>query len=251
MLKHGRVDVRHACSARMLSVFSALARSPHGCASSIALDTALRTLSGGSHAARALPAPGRRTRAAERRGASAGRRADAREPCRRGLRAGAVQRAGAGHARPRAARASSSAAAREETDHLAWTQQRLRRTRRPAQPAEPAVVRRRLRDRPARRACRRRARAWASSSRPSARSSSHLEGHLDRLPAARRRVARHRRADARRRSAPCRRRRSRRGGRAAGTRALGDARGGAGDDEPPRTASDATAQAGRRSRSWS
>ena len=106
------------------------------------------------------------------------------------------------------------------------------RARRPAEPAQSALVRRRLRHRPAWRA--------ASATRISLgfvveterQVEQHLESHLDRLPAGRPRLARHRRADEGRRSARTRRRPQQAGARrAAGAGALGDARRRQGHDD--------------------
>ena len=84
-------------------------------------DHALRALD--QHAAGGAAEAGRGATggAARRRRAAPRRRADARQPRRRGLRAGALQRAGARHAPTRRCGASSSTRPREETDHLAWT----------------------------------------------------------------------------------------------------------------------------------
>ncbi len=91
----------------------------------IAADSALRTLSGASHAARTCPAPGepdtplddeqRRLSGALMRVNHVG------EVC-----AQALYNAQSLSTRDPALRAQFEHAAREETDHLAWTQQRLR-----------------------------------------------------------------------------------------------------------------------------
>lgn len=91
----------------------------------IAADRALRTLSGASHAARACPAPqapGTALDAAQRRLSGALIRVDhVGEVC-----AQALYTAQALSTRDAALRRQFEHAAREETDHLAWTQQRLR-----------------------------------------------------------------------------------------------------------------------------
>jgi len=90
-----------------------------------ALDTALRTLSGANHAARPCPRPG--VEAApldetQRRLAGALMRVNhVGEVC-----AQALYSAQALTSRDPALRRQFDAAARDETDHLAWTQQRLR-----------------------------------------------------------------------------------------------------------------------------
>lgn len=88
------------------------------------LDNALRTLSGAVHAARPMPAVPAATEpldAAERRLAGALMRVNhVGEVC-----AQALYQAQALTARSPALRQQMEAAAREETDHLAWTQQRL------------------------------------------------------------------------------------------------------------------------------
>ncbi|MDE1948952.1 MAG: 2-polyprenyl-3-methyl-6-methoxy-1,4-benzoquinone monooxygenase [Burkholderiales bacterium] len=92
----------------------------------VGADNALRTLSGAVHAARPYPADGVAVGApalseAERRLAGALLRVDhVGEVC-----AQALYQAQALTARDDAARKRMVAAAREETDHLAWTQQRL------------------------------------------------------------------------------------------------------------------------------
>ena len=91
----------------------------------IAADSALRTLSGASHAARACPVPadpGAALDAAQRRLSGALMRVNhVGEVC-----AQALYTAQALTTRDPALRAQFEHAAREETDHLAWTQQRLR-----------------------------------------------------------------------------------------------------------------------------
>lgn len=91
----------------------------------IAADSALRTLSGASHAARAYPAaqvPGAALDAAQRRLSGALMRVDhVGEVC-----AQALYTAQALSTRDAALRRQFEHAAREETDHLAWTQKRLR-----------------------------------------------------------------------------------------------------------------------------
>ena len=90
----------------------------------ISLDRALRTLSGAVHAARPNPAgvlAGETLSQADRREAGALMRINhVGEVC-----AQALYQAQALTARTPALRAQMDAAAREETDHLAWTQQRL------------------------------------------------------------------------------------------------------------------------------
>ena len=90
----------------------------------IAADSALRTLSGASHAARACPvprAPGAPLDAAQRRLSGALMRVDhVGEVC-----AQALYTAQALNTRNPALRRQFEQAAREETDHLAWTQRRL------------------------------------------------------------------------------------------------------------------------------
>lgn len=90
----------------------------------IAADSALRTLSGASHASRPCPeptAPGTALDPAERRLAGALMRVNhVGEVC-----AQALYSAQALGARDPALRREFEDAAREETDHLAWTQQRL------------------------------------------------------------------------------------------------------------------------------
>ena len=87
-------------------------------------------------------------RAARRRRAAPRRCPDACQPRRRGLRAGALQRAGARHRRPRAA--PSVRARRRRRDRPPGLDRRAaRRARRTAEPAQSALVCRRLRDRPA------------------------------------------------------------------------------------------------------
>ncbi len=92
----------------------------------ISADNALRTLSGAVHAARpnpadAAPAAAPELDAEERRQAGALMRVNhVGEVC-----AQALYQAQALTAREPALRAQMAAAAREETDHLAWTQQRL------------------------------------------------------------------------------------------------------------------------------
>jgi len=85
-------------------------------------DEALRTLTGGAHAARPLPAAEQaELTAAERRLAGALLRVDhVGEVC-----AQALYQAQALTARSPALREAMQHAAREETDHLAWTQHRL------------------------------------------------------------------------------------------------------------------------------
>ena len=137
----------------------------------------------------------------ERRRAPRCRRADARQPRRRGLRPGALQRAGARRTRDPALRRQFEQAAREETDHLAWTRQRLRRTRRPAEPAQSALVCRRLRHRAASPAALGDAVSLGFVVETERQVEQHLDGHLDRLPAGDQRLARDRRADEGRRGA--------------------------------------------------
>ena len=90
-----------------------------------ALDTALRTVSGASHAARACPRPTGEEAplaAGEREMSGALMRVNhVGEVC-----AQALYNAQALATRDPALRQQFEAAAREETDHLAWTQQRLR-----------------------------------------------------------------------------------------------------------------------------
>ena len=90
-----------------------------------AADTALRTLSGASHASRPCPAaaePGEPLDAAQRRLSGALMRVNhVGEVC-----AQALYNAQSLSTRDPALRAQFEHAAREETDHLAWTQQRLR-----------------------------------------------------------------------------------------------------------------------------
>lgn len=90
-----------------------------------ALDTALRTVAGASHAARACPRPAHEGAAldeAERALSGALMRVNhVGEVC-----AQALYSAQALTTRDPALRRQFDAAAREETDHLAWTQQRLR-----------------------------------------------------------------------------------------------------------------------------
>ena len=89
---------------------------------------------------RATAQPGRKARAAALTPATPVRRAlMLREPRGRGVRAGALRGAGPGHPRP-GLRAHFDAAAREETDHLAWTRERLDELERAALATEPAVV---------------------------------------------------------------------------------------------------------------
>ena len=99
------------------------------------------------------------------------RRADARQSRRRGLRAGAVQRAGAGHRATRRCARQFERPPREETDHLAWTQSACDELGARPSLLNPLWYAGAFGDRPARRPRRRRASAWASWSRPSARSS--------------------------------------------------------------------------------
>ncbi|HEY8709520.1 MAG TPA: 2-polyprenyl-3-methyl-6-methoxy-1,4-benzoquinone monooxygenase [Burkholderiaceae bacterium] len=91
----------------------------------IAADSALRTLSGASHAGRPCPAPaalGAPLEAAQRRLSGALLRVDhVGEVC-----AQALYTAQALSTRDPALRHQFEHAARDETDHLAWTQQRLR-----------------------------------------------------------------------------------------------------------------------------
>ena len=91
----------------------------------IALDSALRTLSGASHAARACPAPevpGAELDESQRRLSGALMRVNhVGEVC-----AQALYTAQALTTRSPGLRRQFELAAREETDHLAWTQQRLR-----------------------------------------------------------------------------------------------------------------------------
>ncbi|MEP7099745.1 MAG: 2-polyprenyl-3-methyl-6-methoxy-1,4-benzoquinone monooxygenase [Burkholderiales bacterium] len=91
----------------------------------IAADSALRTLSGGSHAARTYPTPSQPDAPlsdAQRRLSGALMRVNhVGEVC-----AQALYTAQALSTRDPALRAQFEHAAREETDHLAWTQQRLR-----------------------------------------------------------------------------------------------------------------------------
>ena len=112
-------------------------------------DQALRTLTGGAHAARPLPTARRgRSHAA---GAPAVGRVAARGPCRRGVRAGAVPGAGAHRAIAAAARSRCSAPRPKRWTTWRGRERRLRATGRPHEPAQPAVVRRCVRHRPARR----------------------------------------------------------------------------------------------------
>lgn len=99
----------------------------------ISLDNAMRTLSGASHAARPCPRPAVPAGSASGAGADAELSADERRLAAALMRvnhvgevcAQALYQAQALTARDPALRERMAVAAREETDHLAWTQQRL------------------------------------------------------------------------------------------------------------------------------
>ena len=106
----------------------------------VAVDRALRAVFAPARAARPVrmppgpgePAPARGARRGpaplpdlQRDRAARSRRADAGEPCRRGRGPGALPRPGRPRPRPRDPR-NAAAGGREEADHLAWCQQRLR-----------------------------------------------------------------------------------------------------------------------------
>ena len=87
-------------------------------------------------------------------------------------------------ARDADARTRLQQAAREEEDHLAWTQQRLERTRGPNEPRQPDLVRGLVRDRRLRRPGRRSPRASGFVVETERQVEEHLTGHMDRLPLA-------------------------------------------------------------------
>ena len=90
----------------------------------ISFDRALRTLAGLATSVRPVPGAALPDADLTPAGTSQRRRHDARQSHRRSLRAGALCRAGAGRARPDTKRQFAQAA-REEEEHLAWTQARL------------------------------------------------------------------------------------------------------------------------------
>ena len=196
----------------------------------VSLDNALRTRVRRRACGAAQPGrpPARRPTwtTSERRAVG---RADARQPCRRGLRPGAVPGAGAdGAQRPSCAR-RCDAAAREETDHLAWTQQRLAELGDRTSLLNPlwyagafgiGLLAGRLGDRV----------SLGFVVETERQVEQHLAGHLDRLPAADARSRAIVDADEGRRAPPRRRRAGRRRRAAAGAGALADARRGQGDD---------------------